>query len=355
MKGSKAAANKSTNTATKKSTKRSPKKGTNQDSKKLYEIGIAFWSSGALIAAIRLKLFNYLDNGSLTVESVARRLGANRQWVEKLLIACAALGLLVKDHHHYQNSSLASQYLVEGKPYYQGDFITHLGTIWDRFGQLDHTIKTGARKQQEESGSPDPLSSHAWIMASHNIAMSGQAEALARSLDLKGRKHLCDVGSGPGTYAAVLCVQNPQLHATVLDDPEVVPVAKELIGRFNLNDRIEVKPTQLPYGAYGTGYDVVLLSGVLHGFNDATCKKVLRRVFNSLEPGGIVVIQEMLLDDEEAKPLFPALFSLNMTMGSTYTAAQIMAWLYENGFVKAQVQEIPDAFWMDHLIIAQKV
>jgi predicted O-methyltransferase YrrM len=358
MNAPKATAKAKAKTAAKKQPAKAKSSRAKLDVKKLYDIGTAFWASGALIAAIKLNLFTQLDSGQLTVDAIARRLGANKRWTEKLLVACAAMGLLEKDNSHYRNSATASHFLVDGKPYYQGAFFTHMGSLWERFGSLEHTVKTGTRATRAE---PENVhgeagtDGRAWIMSSHNIAMSGQAESLASALDLKGRKHLCDVGGGPGTYAAVLCLRNTGLRATVLDDPEVVPVAKELLSRFSLNDRVTVKPAQILYDSYGDGYDVMLLSGVLHGLTDAKCKKMLRKAYNALEPGGLVVIQEMLLDDEEAKPLFPALFSLNMTLGASYTAAEIMSWLYDTGFVKAEVKEVAGAPWMDHVIIAKKV
>jgi predicted O-methyltransferase YrrM len=359
MDGSQAKATKEKSKAKSPAKKRAAKSAKkSHDIKKLYDLGTAFWASGTLIAAIKLGLFTKLESGALTADAIARRLGANRRWTEKLVIACAALGLLEKEDSHYRNSPTASHFLVEGKPYYQGEFFTHLGNLWQRFGTLDHTVKTGQRFQNESenpSERADAGGSRAWIMSSHNIAMSGQAEALARALDLKGRKHLCDVGGGPGTYAAVLCLRNPGLRATVLDDPEIVPVAKELLNRSGLTDRVTVKPAQILYDSYGDNYDVMLLSGVLHGLTEANCKKMLRKAYNSLATGGILVVQEMLLDAEEAKPLMPALFSLNMTLGASYSAEEIMAWLYSTGFVKAQVKEIEGAPWMDSIIIAKKV
>src|SRR5262249_12012733 len=106
---------------------------------------------------------------------------------------------------------------------------------------------------------------------------------------------------------------------------------------------------------YGDGYDVVLLSGVLHGLTEANCKKMLRKAYAALEPGGLIVVQELLLDDDEPKPLLPALFSLNMTLGASYSAAEIMSWLYATGFVKAEVKDLEGAPWLDHIILAKKV
>ena len=166
---------------------------------------------------------------------------------------------------------------------------------------------------------------------------------------------MCDIGGGPGTYSVVLCWRNPGLSATVLDDPEIIPIAKDMISRFGLEDRVTAKPAQLLLDSYGDNCDVMLLSGVLHGLTEANCKKVLRKAHSALAPGGIVVVQEMVLDDDEAKPLLPALFSLNMTLGASYSAAEIMSWLYATGFVKADVKELSGAPWFDHIIVAKKV
>lgn len=336
-------------------TKKSNSNNESHDIKKIYDIATGFWASGALIAAIKLGIFTKLENNPSTSDSIARKLGLNKRWTEKLLTACAAMGMLEKSEAYFSNSPTASQFLVEYKPHYQGAFLLHLGSLWERFGTLSNTIQTGTRSDSQTNERTDNESSRSWILSSHNVAMSGQAEALAQVIDLSGRKHLCDVGGGPGTYAAVLCLRNPELQATVLDDPEVIPYAQEIIEGSGLKDRVIVKPAQVPFHTYDEEYDVMLVSGVLHGFSEATCKKILRKVYKALSTDGMVVVQEMLLDDEDAKPLLPALFSLNMTMGETYTAAQIMSWLYDVGFVKAEVKAIPDGPWMDHVIIARKL
>lgn len=346
-----------TKTKTKSPAKKATLNPTNEasDIKKIYEIATGFWASGAIIAAIKLGIFTKLENNPSSSDSLARKLGLNKRWTEKLLTACAAMGMLEKSNSYFSNSPTASQYLVEDKAHYQGAFLLHLGSLWERFGTLSSTVETGTRNDSQTTERTDNESGRSWILSSHNVAMSGQAEALARVLDLSGYKHLCDVGGGPGTYAAVLCLRNPSLQATVLDDPEVIPYAQEIIEASGLKERVTVKPAQVPFHTYDEEYDVMLVSGVLHGFSEATCKKILRKIYKALSTDGMIAIQEMLLDDEEAKPLLPALFSLNMTMGETYSAAQIMSWLYDAGFVKAEVKEITDGPWMDHVIIARKL
>src|SRR5437870_1844195 len=91
-----------------KSTTKRKSSRTRDDIKKLYELGTAFWASGALIAAIKLSLFTKLGDGGMTSDAVARKLGTNKRWTEKLLIACAAMGLLEKKNSLFSNSSTAA-------------------------------------------------------------------------------------------------------------------------------------------------------------------------------------------------------------------------------------------------------
>lgn len=329
--------------------RRSQKATLNSDIHRLHQMGTGFWASAVLFAALKLDLFNCLGESSYSSETIARKLSANKRWTEKLLLACTALGLTVRSGSQYRNSPIALEYLIEGRPHYQGALLKHLASLWNRFGTLDSTVRTGSRNEEPvlEAGSE-------WIQSSHNIAMSGYAENLARMVNFSGRKKLCDIGGGVGTYAAVLCLHYPQMSAVVLEDAEVAPSTRELIARIGLDERIEVRSCRLLFDSYGTDYDAVLLSGVLHGLSERNCKKMLAKAYNALQSGGMLVIQEMLMD-EESEPLMPALFSLNMTLGASYTGEEILTWVYETGFVKASIEPIEGGLWLDHIITAYKV
>lgn len=323
----------------------------NSDIHRLHQLATGFWGSAALFAALKLDLFNRLGEGSYSSDAIARKLSANKRWTEKLLLACTALGLTVRSDGQYRNSPLALKYLMEGRPHYQGALLKHLASLWHRFGSLDSTVRTGNRSESEE---PALEIGSEWILSSHNIAMSGYAENLARMVDFSGRNKLCDIGGGVGTYAAVLCLHYPQMEAVVLEDAEVVPSARELIARIGLGERVEVRSCRLLFDSYGSDYDVALLSGVLHGLSERNCKKMLAKAYQALQAGGMLVIQEMLMDEESA-PLMPALFSLNMTLGASYTSEEILTWVYDAGFVKASVNAIEGGLWLDHVITAHKV
>jgi hypothetical protein len=109
-------------------------------------------------------------------------------------------------------------------------------------------------------------------MGMFNIAMS-MAPSLADKIDLSGRRHLLDLGGGPGTYAIHYCLKNPSLKATVYDLPTTRPFAEKTIEKFGLTDRIDfIDGNYVKEGIEGV-YDVAWLSHILHGEGQKDCQR----------------------------------------------------------------------------------
>ena len=75
-------------------------------------------------------------------------------------------------------------------------------------------------------------------------------------------------------------------------------------------------------------------------------KDLLRKAYDSLVPGGLVVVRESLLNDEGTSPLPTVLFSLNMMLhtgeGQSYSGAEVMSLMEDVGFVEPKVISIPE-------------
>ncbi len=142
------------------------------------------------------------------------------------------------------------------------------------------------------------------------------APKVASHVDLSSCRRLLDLGGGPGTYAIHFCQQNLQLQATIYDLPTTRPFAEQTLQRFDMNDRIDFHPGDFIHGTLPKGFDVAWLSHVLHGEGPEGCSQLLDNAVEALEPDGMLLIHEFILDESRAAPLFPALFSLNMLLGT---------------------------------------
>jgi O-methyltransferase domain len=77
------------------------------------------------------------------------------------------------------------------------------------------------------------------------------------------------------------------------------------------------------------------MSHILHGESADDCRRIIQMAADCLNPGGVAVIHEFILDDTLDRPLFPALFSLNMLLatenGRSYSQGQLGDMLEQAG------------------------
>jgi SAM-dependent methyltransferase len=152
-------------------------------------------------------------------------------------------------------------------------------------------------------------------MGMFNVA-SLSAPRVAAQIDLSGSSHLLDLAGGPGTYAIHFCLQNPALKATIFDFQTTRPFAEQTVNKFGLSERIMFKGGDITTDDLGTGYDVVWISQLLHSESPESSSAIIKKAVGTLKPGGLLLIQEFILDDNKVAPLHPALFSLNMLIGT---------------------------------------
>jgi SAM-dependent methyltransferase len=179
-------------------------------------------------------------------------------------------------------------------------------------------------------------------MGMFNLAMNLAPQVAAR-LDLSGRHRLLDLGGGPGTYAVHFCLKNPRLKATVFDLPSARPFALKTIGKFGLADRIDFQEGDYVSQNIEGLYDAAWLSQILHAEGPETCRDIIQKTASALKPGGLIIIHEFIMNDTMDGPLFPALFSLNMLLGTSggqaYSEKQIRVMLADAG--TENIQRIP--------------
>jgi len=112
-----------------------------------------------------------------------------------------------------------------------------------------------------------------------------------------------------------------------------------------VEQRIHTRDGDLRTDAYGTGYDLVFVSAICHMNAPEENVAMLRKVKDALSPGGRVVIQDFILNEQKTGPTFAALFALNMLVGtrggSAYSEAEYAAWLAEAGFKEVRKIELP--------------
>jgi len=294
----------------------------------LLELNWQFRSSRALMAAHQLGFFKALAKPKLATE-VAGVCGTDPRMTEKLLIVCCALGVLKRDGDYFALTKLGSDVLLPYSPRYIGGVIGHNEILWWATTGLPEVVRTGKRNAAPEP--PDHFKQHLfdnWIWAMHGIAANGQAQWVARQLDLSDRSLLLDVAGGPGTYSIALCQRFPQLKAVVWDLPETLVIARQVIKRFGMSRRIKVQAGDWSKDEFGSGYDCLLMSNILHGPGSQADAR-LKQGKRALRRGGLLIVHDFLLNNDKSGPLPASLF--NLWLG-TYTVGEMVAVIRKAGF-----------------------
>ena len=313
----------------------------------LLETSGSYWETCALHTGVKLELFTAIGGGKTDADALAKRIGGNAYGVETLLNALCAMELLTKENGLYANTEFSRKYLVKESPEYTGFIILHHHHLMDSWNRMSESVLSG-KPCRRRPATLSETERESFLMGMFNLAME-LAPHFAREIDLSGRRRFLDFGGGPGTYAIHFCMENPGMTATVFDLPATRPFAERTIARFGLADRIDFKE-----GSYTDDtvdlekeYDVAWISHNLHGEGPEEAEKIVAHAVSVLKPGGLVFIHEFILNDDKAGPLFPALFSINMLLGTpngrAYSERELMDILEKNGAVDVKRLDVKAA------------
>lgn len=307
------------------------------DLKDLMMISRGFWRSSILFSSIKLKVFNLLEEEWKTQKEILESLQLDRRGGEILLNALVALGLIDKREGKFKNNDLSSRYLVDGSPEYKGDLFLHSLAMWKAWGELAHCAKTGRPSQsfEERFLDHDRERVRNFIMGMDQVT-GDLAELLSQEEVVTRVKKMLDIGGGPGTYCRAFIRKNPNLQATIFDLPLTLEVTRQVIKEEEMGDKIFTREGDILQDDPGSGYDLVLISQLLHSFSPEQNKEIIQKAYYSLLDGGTVMVNEYALDEDLTDPADAAMFSVNMLVntiaGRAYKRSDIISWMEEAGF-----------------------
>jgi SAM-dependent methyltransferase len=299
----------------------------------IMELAMAFQRSRPLLTAFELGLFTALNQEARTSEAVAAALDTDLRATDRLMNALAALGLLEKRDGRFSNTAAAAQYLVKGQPEYMAG-LGHTNHLWDSWSQLTEVVRTGqpAGAAAFDNRGDDWL--RPFIAAMHFRAKQNAAEVVGL-LDLDGVSRLLDLGGGSGAYAMAFARIGRGISAIVFDLPNVIPLTRLYIAQEGLAAEVTTATGDYLSASLGDGYDLVFMSAVIHSNSADDNRVLMRKAAGALNPDGQLVVQDFLVNEERDGPLQPALFALNMLVGTpegdTYTESEVRAWMAEAG------------------------
>lgn len=310
------------------------------------DMASAFYQSCVLFTASDLGVFNRLaKHPDGRAEDIAAALELDPRGARLLLDACAALGLTEKHGDRYRNSPEAQTFLASGSPADLSGAIRYNRDVYAAWGNLRQLVRTGRPVERPETHLGDDAErTRAFVLSMHGRAL-GIGRAVIPLLDLSACKTLFDVGGGPGAYSVLAAQAYPGLQCTVLDLPEVVNIAAELIEEQNMSDRVKTRPGDYRTAEFPDGIDAVFFFGMLHQESPESIQSLMDRAYAALNPGGRVYVLDMMTDSTHTQPAFSALFAVNMALttqdGWVFSSDELQGWMEHAGFRDFGVQPLP--------------
>ena len=307
----------------------------------------AFRRSKTMFTAASLGIFDLLHEAPAGAADVAARLATNADATERLLDACAALGLLSKRDGVYQNHPVASTYLRAASPHTLYGYVRYSDeALYPMWNHLADAVREGTNRWGQTFGLEGPIFSaffrteeamRDFLRGMHGFGLLTSPQVVA-AFDLSRFRRMVDLGGATGHLVIAACERYPGLRGAVFDLPQVTAMAREEVARSSAGDRIEVLAgdffeDELPPA------DLYALGRILHDWNESQIVRLLTRIFDRLPPGGGLLVAEQLLAEDGVGPTPANMQSLGMlicTEGNERSLSEYTRILHRAGFTQTE-------------------
>lgn len=318
----------------------------------IMQVGMGFWASKTLLAAVNMSLFTHLAKGELSGQEIKEKLGLHNRGLYDFLDTLVALGFLkrsgLKQTSIYSNSEDTDLFLDKNKPSYIGGILEMSNNrLYPFWNDLEEGLKTGKPQNETKAGGAsvfeaiyaDQQKLREFIKAMGGVQM-GNFIMLSKVFDFTQYSTLCDVGGSGGILAAQVAMNNEHMNCITYDLPPVEPIASENIEMMGLSERVSAQSgdflnEDLPKA------DVITMGNILHDWGTKDKKMLIKKAYDALPQGGSLIVIENIIDDNRCENAFGLMMSLNMNIetpeGFDFSAADFDEWAKECGFTQTSV------------------
>jgi 2-polyprenyl-3-methyl-5-hydroxy-6-metoxy-1,4-benzoquinol methylase len=314
----------------------------------LFDTFLPLLQARAIMAGVRLGIFESLSDGARTSDELAQTLSLNPETVDLVLRVLVSGDYVIREERRYALTALARGALILGGPAQLTSWVQMMDELfWDLLGRMDEIVRSGRGVDFHQS-LRDQSRWAIYQAAMLETARGMGAPLVASLVPVKsGARRLLDIGGSHGLYGALIARAHPPMRSEVLDLPQAVEESRKLAQAEGIDDVVTHRVGNALADDLGRDYDVVLLSNILHHFTPTQSKDLLARVKGALGRDGTVAIWEGRQPEADAPTelvgdAFALFFRLTST-GRCYTASEYVDWLTEAGFSDVQLQPTPSA------------
>lgn len=316
-------------------------------SRALFDLMAGFVYTQTVYSCVSLGIFDLLAKGPMPPEVLARRIDLPLEATERLVAGAVSLDLLAKRRGGRVALGPLGAVLVGNTALVA--LIHHHAMVYKDLADPVTLLRTGSDFSTELSrywsyaDAPRPQAIDDARVASYSEIMAATLPPLAHDIldayDLSKHERLLDVGGGEGVFLSHAGLRHKALHLTLFDLPAVTARARARLGEAGLGARSSFVGGNFHADPLPTGADVISLVRVLLDHDDASVKRLLRKVHTALPRGGTLLVAEAMAGAKGAEPVGDAYFSfylMAMGKGRARRPEEMHALLREAGFRKSR-------------------
>ncbi len=300
----------------------------------LVDTHMSFLRARTIMTATKLGVFEALASGPLGADAIAARCGTAPAATRALLNALVGSGYLRFRNAAYALAPVARTWLLAGSPRSVRDKVLFEFHEWTAVEGLDEFVRTGRAQDLHQRDDEEQWSAYQRAMR----ALSGLAapEIVRRSPVPAGATAMLDIGGSHGFISVAMCRRHPQLRAIVLDLPAAVKQAAPILAKEGMADRVVHRAGDALADDLGeSAWDFIYIAQLVHHFDEATNRALMRRVARALRPRGVVAVVELIRPATpgaggQVGALLDLYFALTSRSG-TWSIDEIVSWQKEAG------------------------
>ena len=312
----------------------------------------------AIEAAVRHGYFDLIDKGPRTVAEVARATKTSQRGARAVLDVLVAIGLLKRKNQKHSLTPESATFLVSGKPTFHGTFFAHISDqLLPSWLQLTEVVRTGkpALKVNDQKQGAEFFAEFVESIFPLSFPAANALGAHLGVSKLKGKLSVLDIGAGSGVWGIALAKQSPHVYVRAVDWPQVLKVTKKVAAQHGVGNRFTTSGGDFFEADFGTGHGVATVGHILHSEGRDRSRRLIKKIYDALAPGGTIAIQEFVPNDDRSGPPNAVIFAMNMLVnteaGDTFTFAEMREWLLKAGFEKPRLLDVPA---VSPLVLANK-
>ncbi len=289
-----------------------------------------------LAAGADLDVFSSCLDDARTAGELAAERGADARALAVLLDALAAAGLLDKTGDRYRVPDRLRAALDAENPRTVLPALHHQANCLRRWARLPWVVTHGPAAQHHAPSLRGEDADRAAFIGAMNVASGPSADALITAVKPAAARCVLDVGGASGTWTLAWLRALPEARAILFDLPPVIPLARERIGASGFAGRVTLAAGNYHHDPLPRGADLAWVSAIVHQNTREQNRALFRRVAEALEPGGRLMIRDIVMEECRTRPAAGAWFAVNMLVategGGTFTLGELRADLEAAGF-----------------------